>query len=1756
MTQNSAALRLAKYLKEFVGLRSTTVRDVTKYEHVLWFGDMPQEPDCRSPAWADDHDPGEPWLEVKKQQFERAPTPPTMVLPWADENMLGRATPNLPGLRSTIFLPDLDADLADGESPPLVQRALQDYPEVQQAYERYRPAWEAWSTEFRRREAIQAIYADLFRLHTQVRKQGEIVEVVLGLGLLEWRLKANGGSVRIRRHSVVARAEVEFEPAKGVIRVVSPSDGARLQIEDDMLDAPFRPDRTHYATVSEQLKEVGDEIWDKARMHNALKVWAGALSADSKWSPGLGARRADESDPVMSFAPALILRKRAQSGMVRIYQMLIDQLSDESIEVPQGWGGLIADVGDLLPEIGARDDSERKSAPQAPVELYFPLPANREQRQIVDAIDSQRGVLVQGPPGTGKSHTIANLICHLLATGKRVLITAETGRALQVLKDKLPIEVQPLCISLLGQSGDSLAELNKSVQGITTRQAAYTPGAYDSRIIEIDRELDQERRQLAETDSEIRGLREEETHPHQVADGVYHGSASTIAERVAKESSDYGWLRLSGDAGATLPLTNNALVDWLAILRRYSELEISESCLEIPSSLSLPGPREFATAVAAELSAATAVKRNEKFRSHVAYASIGALSIELREWVGVELRKIETQRLILGRTATQWQNNAIIDLVAGRRARWGALIEQTKAHLAKMERLNALIGEQLLTYPKDRDPRRVRADSMVAVSHFSAGGKWKTFGLFTPKVLAECGYLRKDVLIDGKAASDGESLQAVCDHLDFELALGELQSTWSAVGAPPVGGDRRMRSAQFRELLASLQQCDRYAKVCQDVGQFMLSATPPIPEPSWLDGQVSEWLQLIDAAADEDSYQAAARTVNVALQELNIICAMPNAHPVCFAIREQVQSRDVNAYGLAFEQIVAIEATRVALERRCKTESVLATVTPSLIKEVSGSCENPEWDQRFAGWEQAWHWAIADAWLQKRSDFGYQQKLWQRRRQIDQRIGQLLAEAASLRAWTHFFSRLSQRESAALKGWRETVRAMGKGTGQSAKMARLREEARRYMDACRDAIPVWIMPRYLVAEMVDPTPNRYDLVIVDEASQLGIESLFLFYISEKMVVVGDDQQISPYGVGIDNEAIADLQHHYLVGIPHQGSLSAQSSLYGNAKIRFNKNVVLREHFRCMPEIIQFSNDLCYASNGTPLDPLRAYPADRLQPLVLRHVADGYRTGSTQNAQNLPEADAIVAQIVSCIEDPRYVGATMGVISLQGEAQAKLIERKLLEHLDPAVIEARRLICGDAYAFQGDEREIIFLSMVAAAGEKRIGVLATESARQRFNVAVSRARDQLWLFHSATLDVLSDACMRHRLLSYMLNPVRQVSDEGVQHFDSEFERHVFRLITERGFHVRTQVCIGDPTNHRYRIDLVVEGMKGRLAVECDGDKWHGPERYEHDMARQRDLERAGWEFARIRGGDFYRDPEAAMQSVWDELERLGIRPGGIGIGNAASEPPIPVRSEALAGSGALIDESAEPPMEQEEPESVTPSSEPELKGDSAVEPHEPPVPNPVASTPVREPHLHTATLGTAPAQLELSTERGGSNGHSSAYVAFDGESGPDPRYADLSKVARGLCRVIEVEGPMLAKRAYDTYLRGCGVRRMGGELKKMMNKALQHAVRNGDILAEDESGRGGLLHSVVRSKGAPPVLVRDRGPREFEEIPASELQLVARLLARDNDMDPGSDEHLRAVLEFFELKRLTVQVGTTLLDILARKYPYVDQIFERNPEHAA
>jgi hypothetical protein len=250
-------------------------------------------------------------------------------------------------------------------------------------------------------------------------------------------------------------------------------------------------------------------------------------------------------------------------------------------------------------------------------------------------------------------------MCHLLATGKRVLITAETGRALQVLKDKLPPEIQPLCVSLLGQGGDAFAELNSAVQGITTRHATYSEGDYKGRIAEIDGELDSTRRSLAKIDTELRSLREGETCPHSIANGAYQGTASAIAERVANESEDFCWLRIPQDAADLPPLSDAELTDWLRILRSYDNDVIDSSKRKILASENLPTPSEFGVAVSAEREANTAVERIAELRRHPAYGPILALGANGRSKLAEHLRLQDERRQKLNRFGLDWVSSAL-----------------------------------------------------------------------------------------------------------------------------------------------------------------------------------------------------------------------------------------------------------------------------------------------------------------------------------------------------------------------------------------------------------------------------------------------------------------------------------------------------------------------------------------------------------------------------------------------------------------------------------------------------------------------------------------------------------------------------------------------------------------------------------------------------------------------------------------------------------------------------------------------------------------------------------------------------------------------------------------------------------------------------------------------------------------------------------------------------------------------------------------
>jgi len=248
------------------------------------------------------------------------------------------------------------------------------------------------------------------------------------------------------------------------------------------------------------------------------------------------------------------------------------------------------------------------------------------------------------------------------------------------------------------------------------------------------------------------------------------------------------------------------------------------------------------------------------------------------------------------------------------------------------------------------------------------------------------------------------------------------------------------------------------------------------------------------------------------------------------------------------------------------------------------------------------------------------------------------------------------------------------------------------------------------------------------------------------------------------------------------------------------------------------------------------------------------------------------------EQPEYDGKSMGAITLLGDEQAEAIQGYAVELLGAAALEERRFIAGNSAQYQGDERHVMWLSMVDVPVGAPLRFSDAPATKQRFNVAASRAQDQLWLVHS--LDPgrdLKDGDLRRRLIEHCRDPRAhgRALQQALARAESPFESEVIRRLMGAGYRVQAQVEAG-----HYRIDLVVTDGRRQVAVECDGDRYHPFDQIPEDMARQAVLERAGWRFIRIRGTRFCRDPDSTMQWVYGELVQHGVHPAGPGVGAAA------------------------------------------------------------------------------------------------------------------------------------------------------------------------------------------------------------------------------------------------------------------------------------
>ncbi|HEU5108341.1 MAG TPA: AAA domain-containing protein [Micromonosporaceae bacterium] len=644
------ATRLFRYLAEAQRLKSRPARRTDSYPTVLWFADFPHHPAVAAAHRGSDPEPEAPLLSIDR--VPRAAPPPTIepLASWLDGPVDDPRRP--PELRDSITVVD-DAAPAAGESdgiddPPTSRRLdLNEHPDVRHSYDAWLVDWRAWANQEHRDRPVRDLYGQLFKAYANATGNPEEFELVAGVGCLSW---APPDHDPVRRHLLTTPVMIKLDDRTGrltVDRVESPDP---VKIELDMLD-PGLTGSPHLVDVKATAQEFDAHPLHRDEAGAVVRRLVHILDSDGEYRD---VDRAPEpaAGAVAAYAPAIVLRRRSQQGMVEIYRTIVQQITDAG-DVPDGLLTLIDP--DHVPSVTAeRADGALVTVDEEP---FLPLPVNDVQLRIIRQVDTKAQTLVQGPPGTGKTHTAAALLAHLLAQGQRVLVTAHTDRALKEVREKLPAKIKPLSVSVLGTSRDDMSDLTVAVGRIAAAAAERDPSRTKATIRSCYQTIDRLRRQRAQIYRQLIDLRADEVREHHR--GGLRGTLAAIATRHHAEAAEHGWLveYASVTADAQPPVESAEMVEWLSYLRDTAlladEPEASQSLVDLTT---VPEPRLLAAMATAERAAAETHQRYAAARAHAASAAISTVEPAARRDLRTRLTTLaDTTDRCSGARSHGWQ---------------------------------------------------------------------------------------------------------------------------------------------------------------------------------------------------------------------------------------------------------------------------------------------------------------------------------------------------------------------------------------------------------------------------------------------------------------------------------------------------------------------------------------------------------------------------------------------------------------------------------------------------------------------------------------------------------------------------------------------------------------------------------------------------------------------------------------------------------------------------------------------------------------------------------------------------------------------------------------------------------------------------------------------------------------------------------------------------------------------------------------------
>ena len=756
-----------------------------------------------------------------------------------------------------------------------------------------------------------------------------------------------------------------------------------------------------------------------------------------------------------------------------------------------------------------------------------------------------------------------------------------------------------------------------------------------------------------------------------------------------------------------------------------------------------------------------------------------------------------------------------------------------------------------------------------------------------------------------------------------------------------------------------------------------------------------------------------------------------------------------------------------------------------------------------------------------------------------------------------------------------------------------RELINRSGKALRQLKPCFMMSPTTVAELLPKEAKLFDLVVIDEASQmLPADALGAVARAKNAVIVGDPQQLPPttfFQGGRPTGAHED----------DDGLAAVSESILDLAMSAWRPHRYLRWHYRSRhSKLIQFSNAKFYDNQ------MIVFPGPDEEAaeggVNFRYVENGvYREDRTNNL----EADNIVEAVLRFATNRDNWERSLAIVTMnlpQRDLLDEMLDRAASEHkslsdyirrwentLEPFAVK-------NLESVQGDERDVIFISTVygprtvGGPVSQTFGPITQQGGERRLNVLFTRARWRIDVFSSMRANDIQPRPGQSRgveiLRDYLEYAATGRIETGISTgtlTESPFEQHVKEKLETAGYEVTPQVGVAS-----YRIDLGIKHVDYPhgflLGIECDGATYHSAKSVrDRDRLREIVLHGLGWDIYRIWSTDWFSDADKEMRRLLEYLrtrlanfdkqnEPEDLDMAGAVVSMDERLQNLEATSDDQIANAARSADANDPSLDLDFVEVgdtifyrrnvdgsevrkvviVNGADDPDKGVINDAKPLARAVlgRNRGETVTVRQPNVHPVEVVIEQISKGATTD-GDKVPHSlQTHFSFDDNgwlpypiwrgNAPDPRAITTGELSEALKSIIEAEGPVVTERLYRAYIRASNLQRAGRQVRKILNKALRDLERRNIVAIAKRGDDSGYAGATVRLADSPEIVLRDRGDRDFSEIPLDELAQAYRQIRAESTSDE-EDSIRREVLTRYGLSRMTANVRDRLNEAMQR-----------------